>query len=105
MLLEINIKFSIQKHHLVDASKSLVEHYNILINSNRFSIDPVVLELREHTSKIYNKIDYTLEDGSIVAIDESTLEKLRNLFFDKYNVIEYMNETKDNFFKVIQLII
>lgn len=100
-----NIQESIKKHYSIDASEALVEHYNTLIESKRFSIDPVVIDLREQDSKLYNKIAYTLEDGSIVSIDESTRDKLRNLFFNKYNEVTYMNESKENFLKIIQLII
>lgn len=102
----INIKESIKEHYGIDnVPDVLLEKYNTLINSKRFSIDPVVIALREQDSKLYKKINYTLEDGSMVAIDESTLEKLRNLFFDKYNVIEYMNESKEHFYNVVQIII
>lgn len=101
-----NIESYIKEHHHLEVVPSdLVEHYNTLIESKRFSIDPVVIALREQDSKLYNKITYTLEDGSIVSIDESTRGKLRNLFFNKYNEVSYMNESKDNFLKIIQLII
>ena len=101
----MNIEESIKKHYSIDASIELVEQYQNLIESKRFSIDPVVIELREQDCKLYNKINYTLEDGSLVSIDESTRDKLRNLFFNKYNEVSYMNESKENFFKIIQLII
>ena len=48
---------------------------------------------------------YMLEDESIVSINNYTRNKLQSLLFNKYNVVEYMNESKDNFFKIIQLII
>lgn len=99
------IESSIMEHYSVNAPETLVNHYRDLIESNRFSIDPVVIALREQDSKLYNKITYTLEDGSIVSIDESTRDKLRNLFFNKYNEVSYMNESKENFLKIIQLII
>lgn len=102
----IDIESSIKEHHHLEVVPSdLVEHYNTLINSNRFSVDPVVIDMREQVSNLYNKINYTLEDGSVVSIDESTRDRLRNLFFNKYNEVVYMNESKENFFKIIQLII
>lgn len=102
----INIKNSIKEHYgIYDVPDVLLEKYNTLINSKRFSVDPVVIDMRESTSTVYNKIDYVLDDGSVVSIDESSRETMQNLFFDKYNVIEYMNECKENFFKVVQLII
>lgn len=101
-----NIESSIKEHHHLEVIPSgLVEHYNTLIESKRFSVDPVVIDLRESTSTLYNKINYTLEDGSCVSIDESTRGELRNLFLNKYNEVSYMNESKENFLKIIQLII
>ena len=105
-LMKSNIETSIKEHHHLDAvPSSLVEHYNTLIESKRFSVDPVVIDLREPTSTLYNKVNYTLEDGSVVSIDESTRDIMRNLFFNKYNEVSYMNESKENFLKIIQLII
>ena len=102
----INIKNSIKEHYGIDnVPDVLLEKYNTLINAKRFSVDPVVIDLREQDTKLYKKINYTLEDGSMVAIDESTRNKLRDLLFNKYNVVEYMNESKEHFFKVVQLII
>ena len=100
------IETSIMEHYQIDYVPSiLVEQYSALIESDRFSIDPVVIDLRANQSSLYNKINYMLEDESIVSINTYTRNKLQDLFFNKYNVIEYMNESKDNFFNIIQLII
>ena len=100
------IETSIMEHYRLDSVPSiLIEEYSALIESDRFSIDPVVVELRANPSSLYNKINYMLEDESIVSINISTRNRLQDLLFNKYNVVEYMNESKDNFFKIIQLII
>jgi hypothetical protein len=100
------IETSIMEHYQLDSVPSiLVEEYSALIESDRFSIDPVVIELRPNQSSLHNKINYMLEDESIVSINNYTRNKLQNLLFNKYNVVEYMNESKDNFFNIIQLII
>ena len=100
------IETSIMEHYQLDSVPSiLVEEYSALIESDRFSIDPVVIELRANQCSLHNKINYMLEDESIVSINNYTRNKLQNLLFNKYNVVEYMNESKDNFFKIIQLII
>tara|TARA_B110000503_G_C6884252_1_gene304054 strand:- start:60 stop:374 length:315 start_codon:yes stop_codon:yes gene_type:complete len=101
-----NIETSIMEHYLIDNVPSiLIEQYTALIESDRFSIDPVVISLRDNKSGMYNKINYMLEDESIVSININTRNKLQNILNDKYNVIEYMNESKENFFKIVQLII
>lgn len=100
------IETSIMEHYQLDSVPSiLVEEYSALIESDRFSIDPVVIELRTNQCSLHNKINYMLEDESIVSINTYTRNKLQDLLFNKYNVVEYMNESKDNFFKIIQLII
>jgi len=100
------IETSIMEHYQLDYVPSiLVEQYSALIKSDRFSIDPVVIDLRPNPSSLHNKINYMLEDESIVSINTHTRNKLQDLFFNKYNVIEYMNESKENFFNIIQLII
>ena len=101
-----NIETSIMEHYLIDnVPYILIEQYTALIESDRFSIDPVVISLRDNKSGMYNKINYMLEDESIVSININTRNKLQNILNDKYNVIEYMNESKENFFKIVQLII
>ena len=96
------IETSIMEHYQLDSVPSiLVEEYSALIESDRFSIDPVVIELRANQCSLHNKINYMLEDESIVSINNYTRNKLQSLLFNKYNVVEYMNESKDNFFKII----
>ena len=100
------IETSIMEHYQLDSVPPiLIEEYSALIESDRFSIDPVVIELRPNQSPLYNKINYMLEDEAIVSIDKSTRNKLQSLLFNKYNAVEYMNESKENFFNIIQLII
>jgi hypothetical protein len=100
------IETSIMEHYRLDSVPSiLVEEYSALIESDRFSIDPVVVDLRPNQCSLHNKINYMLEDESIVSISTYTRNKLQSLLFNKYNVVEYMNESKDNFFNIIQLII
>jgi predicted GNAT superfamily acetyltransferase len=101
-----SIEDSILEHYQLDSVPSiLVEQYSALIESDRFSVDPVVIDLRPNPSSLHNKINYILEDESIVSISTQTRDKLQDLFSYKYSVIEYMNESKDNFFNIIQLII
>ena len=100
------IETSILEHYQLDSVPSiLVEQYSALIESDRFSIDPVVIDLRPNPSSLHNKINYMLEDESVVSINTHTRNKLQDLFSNKYNVVEYMNESKENFFNIIQLII
>ena len=53
---------------------------------------------------IEGKIDYKLADGTIIAINESTQDKLVELFKDEQEIIEHMRESKDNFIEVLKQI-
>jgi hypothetical protein len=92
----------IEKHHSTRVTNTLLEAYEELISSNAFTLDPVILEMKSHLASITNKLQFTLCDGSIVAIDESTLDELNSLKFDKYKLVEHMNESKDNFMEIIR---
>ena len=49
------------------------------------------------TKETYDGIRYyKLEDGTIIAINESTQDKLTELFQDEQEIIEHMRENKDN---------
>jgi hypothetical protein len=72
-----------------------------------FSVDPVVHEIRKLNKLerlVENKQNYVLEDESIVAIDVRTQEHLNNLLQNQTEIIEYMRESKENFFHVLEQI-
>ena len=96
----------IKKHHNIEkVTDTLVESYIELASSNIFSIDPVVTDLKERSnSNFVGKLEYTLNDGNTVAINEDTQLVLNSLLKDKYNVVEYMRESKTNFMRIIKFI-
>ena len=72
-----------------------------------FSVDPVVHEIRKLNKLdrlVENKLHYVLEDDSIVAINLRTQEHLNNLLQNQTEIIEYMRESKENFFHVLEQI-
>ena len=101
----VKIANIIKEHHDVKVTDKLIESYIVMASSKTFSVDPVIHGIRSFNSidsLLENKIDYVLEDGSSVAIDEETQEMLNNLLEDKYQIVEYMRESKDNFMHVIK---
>lgn len=92
----------IEKHHKTKVTNTLIEAYEELISSNLFTLDPVILEMKSHIAPITNKLQFTLNDGSVIAIDESTKDELNDLDIDKYTLVSYMNESKDNFMEIIR---
>lgn len=94
---------SIKEHYQIDTSLELLETYLELIKSNRFSVDPVVLDCRENSKSINNRIDFTLEDGANVSISEDTFDILKR-HINSITAISYMNDSKDNFIQMIKTI-
>ena len=58
--------------------------------------------MKLNSSLIAGKLDYTLEDKSVVAISESTQNKLNMLMRDRADVVQYMRESKENFMRVVK---
>lgn len=104
---ENRIASIIKEYHDIKVTDTLIESYVELASSKIFTVDPVVQEIRKLNkldSLVENKIHYELKDGSIVAIDEQTQEQLNNLLAIHKDVVEYMRESKDNFFNVVNKI-
>ena len=102
---DVKVAALIREHHDVKVTNSLIESYIELASSKTFSIDPVVSGIRafnSFNSTVENKIDYMLDDGSIVAISEETQQELNTILEDKYQLVEYMRESKDNFMHVLR---
>ena len=101
--IEEKIVSLIRKHHSIDRiTDTLVESYIELASSNIFTIDPVIVEIKQKTSSLPGKLEYTLEDGNTVAINEDTQKLLTTLLDDKYQIVEYMRESKENFMRIIK---
>jgi hypothetical protein len=93
----------IREHYDIEVDDSLIESYTDLASSKVFTIDPAVHDIRAlSTSVINGKIDYILDDGSSIAVYEETQLKLNTLLGDKYELIEYMQESADNFMHVLK---
>jgi hypothetical protein len=93
----------VRKYHNIDKiTDTLVESYLELASSNIFSVDPVITEMKENSSYFAGKLEYRLNDGSIVAISEDTQHLLNDLLSDKYQIVEYMRESKNNFMHVLK---
>jgi lipoate synthase len=97
----------IKEYHDVKITDTLIESYIELASSNIFSVDPVICELRKYNKLdrlVEGKLNYTLNDGSVVAINEATQEYLNKLLQNQKEIIEYMRESKTNFLKVLEQI-
>jgi hypothetical protein len=96
-------QFIRQYHNIEKITDTLVESYIELASSNMFTVDPVVTAIKESkTAEFEGKLQYELNDGSVVAINEATQEMLNNILADKNEIVEYMRESKDNFVRIIK---
>lgn len=94
----------IKEYHDVKVTDTLIESYVELASSNTFSVDPVICELRKYNKLdrlIEGKLNYTLSDGSVIAINEATQDYLNKLLHNQTEIIEYMRESKNNFLFVL----
>ena len=97
----------IKEHHDIKVTDTLIESYIELASSKLFTLDPVVLGIRQLNKLdkiVEGKIDYKLSDGSIIAISESTQQKLNTLLDNQQEIIEHMRESQDNFLNVLEQI-
>jgi hypothetical protein len=96
-------QFIRQYHNIEKITDTLVESYIELASSNMFTVDPVVTAIKESkTAEFSGKLQYELNDGSVVAINEATQEMLNNILADKNEIVEYMRESKTNFVRIIK---
>ena len=94
----------INEHHNIKVTDTLIESYKELASSKLFTIDPVVTEIRKLNKidkLVEGKIDYKLNDNSIIAINEDTQQKLNSVFKEHQDVVEYMRDSKENFLSVL----
>ena len=92
-----------QYHNVEKITDTLIESYIELASSNLFSVDPVVIAIKERSAVEFSgKLEYQLADGNIVAINEDTQETLNNLLEDKPEIVNYMRESKNNFMRILR---
>ena len=102
---DTKIAHSIKEHHDVKVTDTLIESYIELASSKLFTADPVIKDIRiinQVDNIVEGKIDYKLNDGSVVAIDESTNDLLNNILADKKDIVDYMRESKSNFMRIVR---
>jgi predicted house-cleaning noncanonical NTP pyrophosphatase (MazG superfamily) len=94
----------IRQYHDIDKiTDTLIESYIELASSNVFTVDPVVTAIKESkSSEFAGKLQFKLDDGSVVAIDESTQESLNILLENHNDVVEFMRQSKNNFMRIIK---
>lgn len=86
----------------------LIESYMSLASSKVFTIDPVLLEMRnvyKAGNAIDGKLDFQLNDGKTVAVTEDTIKKIGNILNnsdDKEEILNYMRENVSNFMHVVR---
>lgn len=106
-LSEHTIASIIREYNDIKVTDKLIENYIKLASSNMFSVDQVVHDIRSLNKLdrlVEGKLHYVLRDDTIVAISEATQRRLNNLLQNQTEIIEYMRESKENFFHVLEQI-
>jgi hypothetical protein len=90
-----------------EKANGFIEYVNQtpLKNSTLFELASVSKQFTAMTIMMLHekgKLQYDLNDGSIVAIYESTQEYLNNILKNKPEIVDYMRESKNNFMRIIK---
>lgn len=87
-------------------TNKLIESYISLASGRTFTIDPVVTQIRQlNESNINGKIQFVLEDNSIIAIDFETQKIINSILESNIDAVEYMKKSSDNFLQILDVII
>lgn len=91
-------------HNNVRVTDTLIESYVELASSKSFTLDSVVLDIRNLNKidrLIENRIDFQLNDGTVMVITEESQRKLNNIFGQHSDVVDYIRSSKDAFLSVL----
>ena len=94
----------IKEYHDVRVTDTLIESYRELVSSKIFTVDPIAQKIRSlnsYDNLFEHKIDYILNDGSIIAISEETQTVINNLLQSNKEIVSYMRESKEQFMWVM----
>lgn len=84
---------------------TLILEYISIAQSQEFTIDPIVLEIRKLNRAdilIEGRLHYKLNDGNVIVITEETQELLNVLYKDHLDVLEFVRESKENFMSILE---
>jgi hypothetical protein len=96
----------IKEEHNIKVTDNIINNYIKLASNKTFTTDSVVHQIREMNkfeTVIGEKIQYVLEDSTVIAIDTETQSTLNSIL--KPDVIDYMRENSDNFLKILNVIL
>lgn len=74
------------------------------IESDSLSLDEYVISYKKRDD-ILGNLFFCLKDGSRVLLDEECVSILKSLDMDQEKLTAYMNESYDNFFRIIKEIV
>lgn len=97
----------ITNHHDVRVTDTLIESYKNLASSKIFTTDPVVKDIKSINkidTVLENHYEFILNDDSKILVSEQILQYINNILENHFEIIEYMRESRDNFFRVLELI-
>jgi hypothetical protein len=98
----------INEHHQgVRVTDTLVESYIEMASSKLFTLDPVAHYISKSNKMdhlIEGRLDYKLNDGCSIVINEGTYERINNMFAKHPDVIKHMRMSTENFLDVINAI-
>lgn len=108
-LTEAQIALALKEDGEIKPSETMVKSFKTIIETKQFVPVSVLLQLREKTRNIEipGKIDYILQDGSKVAIDIETNNRLNKTIDVKESadLLDFMTKNSKNFLHVVEQIL
>lgn len=108
-LTEAQIALALKEDGEIKPSETMVSSFKTIIETKQFVPVNVLIQLRERTRNIElpGKMDYILQDGSKVAIDIETNNRLNKLIDVKEsaNLLNFMTKNSKNFLNVVEQIL
>lgn len=98
----------IEKYSDDRITDTLIEKYIDLASQRKFTFDPIIFEIRKlnkfDNNIIEGKLNFTLDDESIIVISENTYFFIKNSLEENIEGFNFMKASKDNFMKVFEII-
>lgn len=90
--------------HGVRLTQSQYTEIQESIENEKFTLNEHVVGYKS-AETVYEKIPFRLDDGTMVLVTEDTISTIRSLDVDQSKLLAFMNESYQNFTKVVSMVL
>ncbi len=93
----------LQESGIQNISNKLIDSFIEDVSKKTFTLNENTLEIRTlYENNDSNRIDFKLKDDSTVVVSMETLELLNKYISEEQEIIDYMQENRENFLYVLE---